>query len=56
MRLHLLTKGRITKPKTKHVLHGGAVKAHDLFKTQGKSALLDMLKPKSSLQKYISFS
>ena len=32
------------------------LKANDLFKVQGKSALLDMLKPKSAMQKYISFS
>ena len=56
MRIKLLTKGRVTKPKSNHVLHGGAIKANDLFKTQGKSALLDMLKPKSAMQKYISFS
>ena len=53
MRVQLLSKGRMTK---KNVLQGGAVKANDLFKRQGKSALHDMLKPKSAMQKYISFS
>ena len=56
MKIHLLTKAKVTKQKTKNVLQGGAIKANDLFKTQGKSALHDMLKPKSALQKYISFS
>jgi hypothetical protein len=56
MKIHLLTKTKVVKPKTANVLRGGAVKANDLFKTQGKSALHDMLKPKSALQKYISFS
>jgi len=56
MRIHLVTKGRVTPKKHKSSLHGGAVKANTLFKTQGKSALFDMLKPKSSMQKYISFS
>ena len=55
MKIHLITKSKVTKQKAKNVLHGGAVKANDLFKTQGKSALHDMLK-KSALQKYISFS
>ena len=55
MRVQLLSKGRITKTK-KNVLQGGSVKANDLFKRQGKSALHDMLKPKSAMQKYISFS
>lgn len=56
MRVHLLTKTKVVKPKAKNVLQGGAVKANDLFKTQGKSALHDMLKPKSAVQKYISFA
>ena len=56
MKIHLLTKTHVVKPKTTNVLQGGAIKANDLFKTQGKSALHDMLKPKSALQKYISFS
>ena len=55
MRVQLLSKGRMTKTK-KNVLQGGSVKANDLFKRQGKSALHDMLKPKSAMQKYISFS
>ena len=54
-RVQLISKGRMTKTK-KNVLQGGAVKANDLFKRQGKSALHDMLKPKSAMQKYISFS
>ena len=56
MRLKLLTKAHVVKPTSKNVLHGGSVKANDLFKTQGKSALHDMLKPKSAVQKYISFA
>ena len=56
MRLKLLNKAHVVKAKSKNVLHGGSVKVNDLFKTQGKSALHDMLKPKSSVQKYISFS
>ena len=56
MKIHLMTKSKVTKQKAKNVLHGGAVKANDLFKVQGKSALHDMLKPKSALQRYISFS
>jgi hypothetical protein len=55
MRVQLLSKGRMTKTK-KNVLQGGAVKANDLFKRPGKSALHDMLKPKSATQKYISFT
>ena len=56
MRTQLLSKAKVIKPKAKNVLQGGAVKANDLFKTKGKSAILDMLKPKSAMQKYISFS
>jgi len=56
MKIHLMTKSKVMKQKAKNVLHGGAVKANDLFKVQGKSALLDMLKPKSAMQKYVSFS
>ena len=55
MRTQLLSKAKVIKPKAKNVLQGGAVKANELFKTKGKSAILDMLKPKSSMQKYISF-
>jgi len=55
MRIHFMTKGRITPKKHKSSLHGGSVQAHSLFKSQGKSALYEMLKPKT-LQKYISFS
>ena len=55
MRVQLLSKGRMTTTK-KNVLQGGAVKANDLFKRQGKSALHDMLKPKSVMQRYISFT
>ena len=56
MKIHLMTKSKVMKQKAKNVLHGGAVKANDLFKVQGKSALHDMLKKPSTLQRYISFS
>jgi len=56
MKIHLMTKSKVMKQKAKNVLHGGAVQANYLFKVQGKSALYDLLKPKSAMQKYISFS
>ena len=55
MRVFLVSKGRVTKKKPKSVLHGGAVKAQQLFSENGKSALYSMLKPKVP-QKYISFN
>ena len=52
----MLTKGRVVskkKPKATP-LHGGAVKAKELFAERGRSSLFSMLKPKTP-QKYISF-
>ena len=55
MRIFMLTKGRVSKKKPKAVLHGGAVKAKELFSERGKSSLFSMLKPKTP-QRYISFN
>lgn len=55
MRIFMLTKGRITKKKKSPPLHGGAVKANQMFAERGKAALHSMLKPKPQ-QKYISFN
>ena len=54
MRIFMM-KGRITKKKPKPVVHGGAVKASQLFADRGKNAIYSMLKPKTA-QKYISFN
>jgi len=55
MRIFPISKARITqKGKKAPVLHGGAVKATQLFAERGRSALYSMLKPKPQ-QKYISF-
>lgn len=52
----MLTKGRVTKKgKKAPALHGGAVKAKEMFAERGKSALYSMLKS-SPKQKYISFN
>jgi hypothetical protein len=50
-----MVKGRVTKKKKSPPLHGGAVKATQMFAERGKSALYSMLKPKPQ-QKYISFN
>ena len=50
-----MMKGRITKKKPKAVVHGGAVKANQLFSDRGKNAIYSMLKPKPQ-QRYISFN
>ena len=51
----MLTKGRVSKTKQKApALHGGAVKAKEMFQERGKSALYSMLKAKTP-QNYISF-
>ena len=55
MRIFMLTKGRVTQKKRAPALHGGAVKAKEMFAERGKSALFSMLKPKTP-QKYISFN
>ena len=52
----MITKGRVVskkKPKATP-LHGGSVKATQLFAERGKSSLYSMLKP-SPKQRYISF-
>jgi hypothetical protein len=54
MRIFMM-KGRITKKKPKAVVHGGAVKANQLFSDRGKNAIYSMLKPKPQ-QRYISFN
>ena len=50
-----MVKGRVTKKKKSTPLHGGAVKATQMFAERGKSALFSMLKPKTP-QRYISFN
>ena len=54
MRLFPISKSRITQKKKATPLHGGSVKATQLFNDRGKSALYSMLKP-SPKQKYFSF-
>ena len=56
MRIFMLTKGRVvSKKKSKATpLHGGSVKATQLFAERGRSSLYSMLKTKPQ-QKYISF-
>ena len=55
MRIFPISKARITQKKPKTTpLHGGAVKATQLFAERGRSALYSMLKPKTT-QRYISF-
>ena len=55
MRIFMITKGRVVSKKKKATpLHGGAVKAKEMFAERGKSSLFSMLKPKTP-QKYISF-
>jgi hypothetical protein len=55
MRIFMLNKSRMTKKKPKTPVHGGAVKANQLFADRGKQAIYSMLKPKTP-QKYISFN
>ncbi len=50
-----MLKGRVMQKKKTPVLHGGAVKAKEMFAERGKSALFSMLKPKTP-QRYISFN
>ena len=54
MRIFMISKARITKKKKAPALHGGSVKATQLFAERGRSALYSMLKPKAQ-QRYISF-
>ena len=42
-----MVKGRVTKKKKSPPLHGGAVKANQMFAERGKAALHSMLKPKN---------
>ena len=51
----MITKGRVTQKKRAPALHGGAVKAKEMFAERGKSSLFSMLKPKTP-QRYISFN
>ena len=50
----MISKARITKKKKAPALHGGAVKANQMFQERGRQALYSMLKPKAQ-QRYISF-
>jgi hypothetical protein len=56
MRIFPISKARVVSKKKQKAtpLHGGAVKATQLFAERGRSSLYSMLKP-SPKQKYISF-